>query len=330
MPDNSEIYINRKREKMTYDKIMEIAPQFCQKTLLNPINFTGIGVHSGKMARVVMKPAAVNTGIVFKRVDVTGKNNEIRAVYDNVVDTKLCTCLGNGEDMNVSTIEHLMATFHAYGISNAIVEIDSYELPILDGSAKQFAFLIESAGIKKQNAPLKALRIMKTVAIDEGKAFASLEPAENGLVIDYEIEFPSKAIGKQNVTFDVYNGNFKRDIAGARTFGFRHEIEYLKSIGLCRGGSLENALVIDGDTILNHDGLRYENEFVRHKTLDAVGDLYTSGYVIIGKYTGIKAGHGITNVLLRSLFSDASNYEIVDLNKVLFSVTKKRQEAVNF
>ena len=315
---------------MTDDKIMEIAPRFCQKTLLNPINFTGIGVHSGKAARVVMKPAPANSGIIFKRVDVTDKNNEIRATYDNVVDTRLCTCLGDGATTNVSTVEHLMATFHAFGITNVTVEIDSYELPILDGSAKQFAFLVESAGIKKQNAPLKALKIMKTVTIDETKAFASLEPAENGLTIDYEIEFPSKAIGKQNVTFDVYGGNFKRDIAEARTFGFKHEIDYLKSIGLCRGGSLENALVVDGDVILNQDGLRYENEFVRHKTLDAVGDLYTSGYVIIGKYTGIKAGHGITNTLLRSLFSDASNYQIVDLNEVSFSIIDTKQEAINF
>jgi len=312
------------------DKIMEIAPQFCQRTLLNPINFTGIGVHSGKTARVVMKPAPVNQGIIFKRIDIQNKNNEVRATYDNVVDTKLCTCLGDGETMSVSTVEHLMATFHAYGISNVTVEIDSPELPILDGSAKQFAFLVESAGVKNQNAPLKALKILKTVIVDEGKAFASLEPAETGLVIDYEIEFPSKAIGKQHVTFDVYGGDFKRDIAGARTFGFRHEIEYLKSIGLCRGGSLENALVVDGDTILNQDGLRYDNEFVRHKTLDAVGDLFTSGYMIIGKYTGIKAGHGITNILLRSLFRDASNYEIVDLNKISFPIAKKRQEAVNF
>lgn len=317
---------------MLDDKIMEIAPKFCENTILNPINFTGVGVHSGKKTHVVLKPAPQGHGIVFKRVDITDRNNEVKGTFENVVDTKLCTCLGNSEEVNISTVEHLMASFHALKITNILVEIDGYEMPILDGSAKEFVFLIESAGIKKQNAPLKALKILNTVEINEGNAFASLSPSDSSLTIDYEIEFKSKAIGKQTVSFDVYNDSFKHDIADARTFGFRHEIEYLKSIGLCQGGSLDNALVIDGDDIMNAGGLRFDNEFVRHKTLDAVGDLYTSGYVLIGKYTGIKAGHGVTNNLLRKLFMNAENYEIVDLNKISATktVTKTERDAINF
>jgi UDP-3-O-[3-hydroxymyristoyl] N-acetylglucosamine deacetylase len=296
--------------------IMSAHLDYEQKTFRNSIYCVGVGVHSGKKATMIFHPAPVDHGIVFRRTDVVGKDNLIPAKYNYIVDTRLCSCLGNKDGVTVSTIEHVMAALNAYGVSNALIDIDGPEVPIMDGSAADFVFLIESAGLIPQGVPQKALKIKKEVSLEQNNIKVSLKPSdEEGLFINFDIDFPSKAIGKEAFSLEMTKENFKEMISFARTFGFLKEIEMLRSMGLGRGGSLENAIVVDGDSILNPEGLKAKDEFVRHKILDAVGDLYQVGLPIIGIFEGHFSGHAHTNQLLRKLFEDETAYEIIDLNE---------------
>ena len=284
-----------------------------QKTFKEPLSAVGVGIHSGAKTTITFRPAPANTGLIFRRTDVKNKNNEIPATYQYVVDTRMCSCFGNADGVTVSTAEHVMAALHAYGISNAYIEVTGPEIPIMDGSAKDFVFLFDCAGISEQRTPQKILKIKRNVKFDDGKgATVSLSPADSGLELSFDIEFPAKIIGHQACTVQFTPQTFKEQIAIARTFGMKEDIEKLWQIGLARGGSLENAILVDKDKIVNPEGLREPKEFVFHKVLDAVGDLYQAGMPIIGKFYGNKSGHFHTNALLKQVFSDKRNYEIIE------------------
>ena len=288
----------------------------CEKTLQNAIPCVGVGLHSGVKVHMTMHPAPVGFGIVFKRTDVTDKDNLVPVSFETVVDTRMCSCVGNQDGVTVGTIEHLMAAFSGFGITNVLIELDNFEVPVMDGSSADFVTLIECAGVVKQDAPLKAIKVLKEVSFDDGKgASVCLYPADKNLSIDFMIDFSkSKVIGRQEYSIVLSERSFKDSVAYARTFGFAQEVEMLRSMGLAKGGSLENAVVVDGDSVMNKEGLRSENEFVVHKTLDAVGDLYQVGMPIIAHFSGVKSGHMHTNMLLRKLMADKSNYEIVNLD----------------
>ena len=250
---------------------------------------------------MTLRPAAAGSGIRFVRTDLPG-GVEIPAAWDSVVDTRLCTVLG-AQGATVGTVEHLMAALVAYGVDNAVIDIDGPEIPIMDGSASAFAFMLDCAGVVAQGRPRRVLRVLKEVSVAEGGKRATLSPAE-GRVFALGIEFPSAAIGHQRREFDLDRGAFRTEIAWARTFGFLHEVEALRAAGLARGGSLDNAIVIDGDRVLNEGGLRYRDEFVRHKLLDSIGDLGLAGGAIIGRFEGVRTGHALNNLVLRRLFAD--------------------------
>lgn len=304
-------------ENLTYliiaRKLFNFMANNMQKTISKKINFKGIGLHSGKDVNISILPAEEDFGIRFVRTDLDNKL-ELKALYNNIVDTRNCSCLGDKNGNIVSTIEHIMSAFHSFEIDNAIVEIDGPEFPILDGSSLPIVDELKKAGIKIQNKNKKALKVLKKVSFEDGKgASAIIEPADADLEVNFEIDFPSKIIGKQNFTTKINKDVFIDEISPARTFCQKFEIDALRNMGLIKGGSLDNALVFDNENILNEDGLRFQNECVRHKTLDAIGDLYLSGYTIIGKYTGIKSGHFHSVELLKKLFADDTNYEIIDL-----------------
>lgn len=283
-----------------------------QKTLEKSIEINGIGLHSGCQSDLRINPAPENTGIVFKRVDLDGKP-EIKALYSNIVDTRNCSCLGDKSGNIVSTIEHLMGALAVKGIDNAEIEVNNPELPIMDGSAKVFYDILKDIPLKEQSAPRRSLKIKKevTFADDKGNS-VTLKPAEKGLHIRFEIDFPSKIVGHQEFDNAVNEDVFAREIAPCRTFCEKYQVDYLKSIGLIKGGSLENAVVLDGENILNEGGFRVKNECVNHKVLDAIGDLYTSGYQVIGRLEASKTGHFHTNELLKKVFASADNYEIIE------------------
>jgi UDP-3-O-[3-hydroxymyristoyl] N-acetylglucosamine deacetylase len=287
--------------------------QATQQTLKQSVTCQSVGVHSGAMATLTLKPAKENTGIQFIRTDITEGNNIVVARWDNVIDTMLCTVIANEDGVRVSTIEHLMSALLGCGVDNAIVEIDNEEVPIMDGSAKDFVTMIDQAGIQKQNTPRKAIRITKDITYTNGDKQATLKPAD---IASYEfhIDFSekNKVIGKQSQTVQLVNGTFRHDIADARTFGLLEEVEHLKSIGLAKGGSLDNAIVVSQDKVMNPDGLRFDNEFVRHKILDAMGDLYLAGAPIIGAFEGIRAGHEVNNQILHVLFSQPDSWEWIE------------------
>lgn len=286
-----------------------------QKTLKRAIPCRGVGLHSGRPITMRLCPAPTDHGIVFQRTDVTDRDARIAARYDNVVDTRLCTVIANDDDVRVGTVEHLMAAFAGCEIDNALVEIDGPEVPIMDGSSEPFVFLIDCVGVAEQDAPRRAIEIRKTVTVDLDGKRVTLSPAD-GYAIDFEIDFDSKAIGHASLGVEMVNGTFRHEIAQARTFGFLHEVEHLQAVGLARGGSLENAIVVDGDRILNEEGLRFPDEFVRHKVLDCVGDLYLAGAPLIGHVEAVKAGHQINNAALRALFADQNAYAVVDYDDV--------------
>lgn len=287
--------------------------KYQQKTIKHEISCVGIGLHTGNKISMTLKPAEINTGIVFHRTDAAGRDAYIPARHEYVVDTRMCTCIGNKDGVKVATIEHLMAAIHAMGVNNLMIDIDGPETPVMDGSSAPFVFLLECAGIKAQGAPLKALRILKTVRYTSGDKELVLTPAEKGLNMHFSIDFPASVIGHQEADLDLTAANFKNMFSRARTFGFLQDIEMLRSIGLARGGSLDNAILVNDNTIMNKDGLRYSNEFVRHKMLDAVGDLYMCGYPMIADFSGSRSGHTDTNALLSAVFADESNYEIIDM-----------------
>lgn len=280
-----------------------------QKTLKTRINCTGVGLHSGRRVRLTIGPAAIDAGILFKRTDEAGNGAVIPARWDRVVDTRLCTTIGDGNGVAVGTVEHLMAAFSGLGVDNAMVEIDGPEVPIMDGSADAFVFLIECAGFAEQSAPRKRLKILKRVAVGDGESCAVLMPAPFA-ALDFSLDFPSPAIGRQDKSVRLVNGTFKRELSRARTFGFAEEVEQLRKAGLARGGSLDNAIVIGADRVLNREGLRYGDEFVRHKLLDAVGDLYLAGGLLEGRFQGVRSGHALNHQLLRALFADADAWTI--------------------
>jgi UDP-3-O-[3-hydroxymyristoyl] N-acetylglucosamine deacetylase len=278
-----------------------------QTTILNPISCYGIGVHSGNKTQVTLKPAKENTGVVFIRTDVSSVENKIAASYANVCDTTLSTTISNVAGIKVSTIEHLMAAIWGCGVDNLIVEIDGPEVPVMDGSSKPFVFMIECSGIVNLNAQKKRLIILKDIKVEDNGSIIHAVPSQNSK-IDLTIDFASKAIGRQNLLF-AQNSCFKTDIANSRTFGFVHELEYLQSKGLAKGASLDNAIGIENDVILNHDGLRHEDEFVRHKMLDLLGDFFTSGGSIIADITAYKTSHNINNKFLHAVFNDPYSYK---------------------
>lgn len=273
-----------------------------QTTLRRKAHLKGIGLHSGRPARLTISPASAHHGIWFRRVDMRDRDNLIQAVYDQVSDTRLNTRIQNADGASVSTVEHLMAALAGCGVHNALVEVDGPEVPILDGSAIRFVEAILAAGLREQDAPLRVLRILKPVAVEEGDVSAALLPHE-GLEIDYEIDFDEAAIGRQALRLDLANGAFVRELSDCRTFVRHWEVDALQAAGLARGGSLQNAVVVDGARVMNPEGFRRRLECVRHKMLDALGDLALAGTPIIGRYVGRRAGHGPTNRLLRQLFA---------------------------
>lgn len=274
-----------------------------QKTTVAPAIIAGVGVHTGDRVRLAVRPAPVGTGIVFVRTDIKDRDNRIPVSGEAVVDARLNTMIENAAGVRLSTIEHLMAAFSALGVSNAVVEVDGPELPILDGSALQFVQLLDRAGFRPQEAPVRYIEILEPIRVQEGDKSATLLPCDR-YEMRFEIDFPTPVIGNQVVDFVVDEQTFRDEIMAARTFGFAHEVEALRKAGLARGGSLENAVVIDGDQILNPGGLRMEREFVKHKALDAIGDLYVLGAPLLGRYEGVKAGHAINNLLVRELLAN--------------------------
>lgn len=274
-----------------------------QKTTVAPAIIAGVGVHTGDRVRLAVRPAPVGTGIVFVRTDIKDRDNRIPVSGEAVVDARLNTMIENAAGVRLSTIEHLMAAFAALGVSNAVVEVDGPELPILDGSALQFVQLLDRAGFRRQEAPVRYIEILEPIRVQDGDKSAALLPCDR-YEMRFEIDFPTPVIGNQVVDFVVDEQTFRDEIMAARTFGFAHEVEALRKAGLARGGSLENAVVIDGDQILNPGGLRMEREFVKHKALDAIGDLYVLGAPLLGRYEGVKAGHHINNLLVRELLAN--------------------------
>lgn len=283
-----------------------------QRTVASIASVTGIGVHSGASASLTVKPAAADTGIVFVRTDITDRDNIVPARWNTVIDTRLCTVIGNAAGVTVSTIEHLMSALAAFSIDNAIIEIDGPETPIMDGSADAFVMMIENAGIATLPVKRRAIRILKDISFTDGDKEARFYPA-NRACFSFEIDFASKAVGYQKYSFELSEDTFAAEISRARTFGFLHEVEALRKAGLARGGSLDNAIVIDGDTVMNEDGTRFKNEFVRHKILDSIGDLFLAGMPIIGHFHGIKAGHMMNNKILHVLMQNPDAYEVVDM-----------------
>lgn len=284
-----------------------------QQTLRAPIHCRGIGLHSGAKVGMVLHPAEADSGVTLVRTFPTGRSATIPGLWRNVTDTKLCTVVGH-DGVTIGTVEHLMSALRGCDIDNVTVELDGPEVPVMDGSSEAFVFLIDCAGIAVQDAPRRCIRVLKDVQVGDETRTASLQPGA-GASFSFEIEFKSRAIGRQDGYIPLVNGNFRSEIARARTFGFLEEVEYMRKLGLARGGSLDNAIVISDDTILNQGGLRFGDEFVRHKILDSIGDLYLAGAPIIGHYHGYKAGHALNNILLHALFADPSAWQLDDMNE---------------
>ncbi len=281
-----------------------------QKTLLNNLRFEGIGLHSGKKSNILVKPAKENEGIVFKRVDLN-KNNLVPANYKNVTSAKLCTTLENNFGVKVSTVEHLLAALYLADIDNAIIEIDSDEVPIMDGSAKEFLEAFKKTKIKILQKKRKYLKIVDKIELKDGEKKISIEPCDNSLEVDFQLNYENKIIGKQKNTINFKTDDLN-DVSSSRTFCLFRDIERIKKAGLAKGGSLENAVVIDDNNILNNGGLRNEKEFVNHKILDLAGDFLLSGYRIIGKVICYQGGHELTNKFLKKLFNNKSSLEIFE------------------
>ena len=285
-----------------------------QRTLKNSVHATGVGLHTGERVTLTLSPAPANSGIVFRRVDVAPVV-VIRAEAHAVHDTRLSTCLEiNGT--RIATIEHLMSAFAGLGVDNAFVDLSSAEVPIMDGSAGTFIFLLQSAGIIEQSAAKKFIRIKKIIEIKDGDKWVRFEPF-NGYKLSFTINFshPVFATTKQNVTIDLGEHSYIKEVSRARTFGFMHDVENMRAQGLALGGNLDNAIVMDEYRIINPDGLRFEDEFVKHKILDAIGDLYLLGHPLIGAFSGYKSGHALNNALLRTLLADEQAWEFVTFNK---------------
>ncbi len=284
-----------------------------QKTIKSAIEFNGVGLHSGKKVQIKLLPAEPNTGVVFKRTDVK-KNNFLVPNIFNVSSAILCTKISNDFGVSISTIEHLMAALFGLGIDNVLVEIDNEEVPILDGSAKNFVEAIKKTGVKESNIPIKIIKIEKKVEFQDREKFISIEPSKVSLEVDFELKYENPLIGNQRNLINVYEDDLT-DLYNSRTFCLYEDIEKLKEMNLAKGGSLENAVVVKGEKILNKGGLRNKKEFVNHKILDFIGDIYLSGYKVIAKIKCKQGGHKLTNQLLRRVFENNSNFSIIEIKE---------------
>ena len=282
--------------------------QFFQKTIKDSIQLEGVGLHNGMKVNLSLEPSGVNSGIIFKRTDVDNTKNIIKASYKNVSSSVLCTKIKNSYGVSVSTIEHLMAAFYGEGIDNVLVEIDTLEIPIMDGSAFDFVEAIRSVGVQTQNYSKKFIKVLKKVEVKDGPKYISIEPLTKDLIIDFEIVYQNQLIKTRRKKFKLSNGNLT-SIYNSRTFCLYEDIDQIKSQGLAKGGSLENAVVVSENRILNDGGLRNRNEFVDHKILDCMGDLMLSGHRIFGHIKTSRGGHQLTNVLLKEFLSNKSNWE---------------------
>lgn len=282
-----------------------------QRTIKQPISTVGVGLHKGNKVHLTLRPAPANTGLIFRRADLNPAV-DIPANAELVRDTRLCTCLINEDNVRISTVEHLLAAIAGVGIDNLIIEVDSHEIPIMDGSSHPFIYLLQQAGIEEQAAAKKFIRIKQPVRVEEDDKWAELLP-HNGFRIDFAIDFQHPAIAdtKQVVSMDFNSQSFIKEISRARTFGFMKDIETLRANNLALGGSFDNAVVLDEFRVLNTDGLRYDDEFVKHKILDAVGDLYMGGYSILGHLRAYKSGHAVNNQLLRAVLANQEAWEFV-------------------
>jgi len=286
-----------------------------QCTLNKAISVTGIGLHSGKKVSVNFKPAPKNTGLVYRRTDLE-PNVEFKCTADAVRDTQLCTALVNDAGVRISTIEHLQAALFALGIDNLFIEVNAPEVPIMDGSAYPFVYLLSQVGVKQLSAPKQFIKVTKPVRVEDGEKWAMVEPSSKGLQMDLTIDFKHPAMDpdKQHISIDFSGQLFRSDIASARTFCFLQDVEYMHAHNLALGGSLDNAVVLDDYRVLNNDGLRYEDEFVKHKLLDCIGDLYMSNKVLLGKFSAYKTGHHLNNQMIRELLAHPECYEIKTFN----------------
>ena len=284
-----------------------------QKTLKKNVKLNGVGLHSGNKVNLNIKPSEPNTGIYFKRVDLSS-NNIVFPNFSNVSNTDLNTTISNEFGVKVSTIEHLMGALFGLGIDNALIEIDNDEVPILDGSAKDFIDEIIKSGLQTSNAPIKIIKINKKINFEDGKRYISIEPSKLSLDIDFQIKYSNELIGNQRNKINVYEDDLN-DIFNSRTFCLYEDIEKIKSLGLAKGGSLDNAVVVKGKKILNETGIRNSKEFVNHKILDCIGDLYTSGYRVIGSVICSQGGHFLTNKLLKKVFENKANFSIVEIQE---------------
>jgi len=284
-----------------------------QKTINDPVKFTGIGLHSGQIVNISINPSEPNTGIIFKRVDLKN-NNLIFPSFANVTNTSLNTTISNDFGVRVSTIEHLMGALFGLGIDNALVEIDNEEVPILDGSAKEFIEKLITSGLKQSEVPIKIIKIKKKISFNEGERSISIEPSKLSLDINFQLKYDNAVIGNQKNKVNVYEDDLN-DIFNSRTFCLYEDIEKIKKNGLAKGGSLDNAVVVKGSEILNKEKLRNSKEFVNHKILDCIGDLYTSGYRIVASINCSQGGHYLTNQLLKKVFQNKENFSIIEIQE---------------
>ena len=286
-----------------------------QTSLANPVSLEGVGLHSGAPVRLTLRPAAADTGWLFRRTDLGVSERavtDIRLAPEAVCETVLNTTIGNAAGTKISTIEHLMAAVAGLSVDNLIIEINGPEVPIMDGSAADFAAAIQQAGVRVLGMPRKYIRVLKPVVVEDGIKRVEIAPYD-GFRLEFEIEFDSPVIGHETMSVDLTDETFRAEVCSARTFGFLKDVEAMWAVGLARGGSLENSIVIDGAKVLNEGGLRFADEFVRHKVLDAVGDLSVAGAPLLARYSGVRAGHAINNQALRALFADADAWEYVTL-----------------
>lgn len=304
-----------------------------QTTLAGEISITGTGVHSGAPVSIVLCPADSNTGFRFHLANGEADGTEIESDHRNVSGVTLCTVIGDGNGASVATVEHLLAALRGLGVDNAIIEIDSPEVPIMDGSSVRFVEAIDEIGLVELEAPRRYLKVLKRVSVEEGGAFGELRP-HNGFHLDVEIDFDSELVGRQRIEIDLNPGSFRRELSRARTFGFMKDVESLWKAGLALGASLENTVAIGDDRIINREGLRYSDEFVRHKALDAVGDLALAGAPILGAYISRRGGHRLNSLVLKALFADAEAWSFVEaprpVREVRHAELSHRLAAANF
>lgn len=284
--------------------------QKTQRTLAAPVTLTGVGLHSGSPVTMTLRPADVDAGIVFVRTDIQDRDNRIPARFDRVVDTRLCTVLGNDAGATVSTIEHVMAALRGADVTNVTIDVNATEVPVMDGSSAVFLDAIDKVGTVDQAAPVYVIKITQEIRVEDGDKSVTLSPADHAS-FSGTIVYTHPKIGTQQYGVELLNGNFRHEIAGARTFGLLEEVETMRKLGLARGGSLDNAIVVNRTGIMNPEGLRFEDEFIRHKLLDAIGDMALAGMPVLGAYRGQKMSHAMNNALLRKLFATPEAYTVV-------------------